>query len=127
MRLDYLPGRRWQGRVDYIYPSLDEQTRTLRIRLRFANERRELKPNMFAQVEIDTAGQDPTLVVPREAIIRTGSQDRVVLALGEGRFKSIAVSLGRMDDRFVEILPVFLLKLLRPLSHLLQCEPQGLS
>ncbi len=104
MRLDYLPGRQWQGRVDYIYPSLDEQTRTLRIRLRFANERRELKPNMFAQVEIDTADQDAVLAVPREAIIRTGSQDRVVLALGEGRFKSIAVSLGRMDDRSVEVL-----------------------
>jgi Cu(I)/Ag(I) efflux system membrane fusion protein len=104
MRLDYLPGRRWQGRVDYIYPSLDEKTRTLRIRLRFANEQRELKPNMFAQVDIDTAGDADTLVVPREAIIRTGSQDRVVLALGEGRFKSIAVSLGRMDENSVEVL-----------------------
>jgi Cu(I)/Ag(I) efflux system membrane fusion protein len=104
MRLDYLPGRRWQGRVDYIYPSLDEKTRTLRIRLRFANEQRELKPNMFAQIEIDTSEDADTLVVPREAIIRTGSQDRVVLALGEGRFKSIAVSLGRMDERSVEVL-----------------------
>ena len=104
MRLDYLPAREWRGRVDYIYPSLDEKTRTLRVRLRFANENGVLKPNMFAQVEIDAAGDDAALVVPREAVIRTGSQDRVVLALGEGRFKSIAVSLGRMDEQSVEVL-----------------------
>jgi Cu(I)/Ag(I) efflux system membrane fusion protein len=104
MRLDYLPAREWRGRVDYIYPSLDEKTRTLGVRLRFANENGVLKPNMFAQVEIDAAGDDAALVVPREAVIRTGSQDRVVLALGEGRFKSIAVSLGRMDEQSVEVL-----------------------
>jgi Cu(I)/Ag(I) efflux system membrane fusion protein len=104
MNLDYLPGREWQGTVDYIYPSLDEKTRTLRVRLRFANESGALKPNMFAQVVINAGQQDDTLVVPREAVIRTGEQDRVVLALGEGRFKSVAVSLGRMDEQSVEVL-----------------------
>ena len=104
MSLDYLPGREWQGTVDYIYPSLDEKTRTLRVRLRFANESRVLKPNMFAQVVINAGRQDDALVVPREAVIRTGEQDRVVLALGDGRFKSVAVSLGRMDEQSVEVL-----------------------
>ncbi|NCF16970.1 MAG: efflux RND transporter periplasmic adaptor subunit [Haliea sp.] len=104
MTLDYLPGRQWQGRVDYIYPSLEEKTRTLRVRLRFSNESGVLKPNMYAQVQIHTVGDVQALVVPREAVIRTGDQDRVVLALGEGRFKSIAVSLGRMDEQSVEVL-----------------------
>lgn len=104
MTLDYAPGRNWRGQVDYVYPSLDEKNRTLRVRLRFANDDRTLKPNMFAQVVIEVARQDDVLVVPREALIRTGEQDRVVLALGKGRFKSVAVAPGRMDDNAVEIL-----------------------
>ncbi len=104
MTLEYLPGRKWQGIVDYVYPSLDEKTRTLRVRLRFANEDRVLRPNMFAQVIIQTTADGEVLAVPREAVIRTGSQDRVVLALGDGRFKAVAVELGRMGPEQVEIL-----------------------
>ena len=104
MSLDYLPGRQWRGQVDYVYPSLDEKNRTLRVRLRFANEDRILKPNMFAQVEIETDPVEDALVVPREAVIRTGGEDRVVLALGEGRFRSTAVELGRVGERDAEIL-----------------------
>ncbi len=104
MTLDYLPGREWQGTVDYVYPSLDERTRTLRVRLRFANDDGELRPNMFAQVVIRTGVDGSTLVVPREAVIRTGDQDRVVLALGGGRFRSVPVKLGRLDADRAEIL-----------------------
>ena len=104
MTLEYLPGRKWLGVVDYVYPSLEEKTRTLRVRLRFANEDRVLRPNMFAQVIIDTPANEEVLTVPREAVIRTGSQDRVVLAIGNGRFKAVAVELGRMDPEQVEIL-----------------------
>ncbi len=104
MSLDYLPGRDWQGRVDYVYPSLDEKNRTLRVRLRFANEDRILKPNMFAQVVIQAGPVVRALVVPREAVIRTGKQDRVVLALGEGRFASRVVELGRVGEHYIEIL-----------------------
>jgi Cu(I)/Ag(I) efflux system membrane fusion protein len=103
MTLDYLPGREWQGVVDYVYPSLDEKTRTLRVRLRFDNPDRLLRPNMFAQVLIHVEPVERALVVPREAVIRTGRQDRVVLALGQGRFRSRVVSLGRVDDQYVEI------------------------
>jgi Cu(I)/Ag(I) efflux system membrane fusion protein len=104
MSLDYLPGRQWQGRVDYIYPSLDEKNRTLRVRLRFANEDKTLKPNMFAQVAIEADPAEKALLVPREAVIRAGSENRVVLALGEGRFRSAAVKLGRVGERDAEIL-----------------------
>lgn len=104
MGLEYLPGRQWTGRVDYVYPSLDEKTRTLRVRLRFDNKGGELRPNMFAQVTIHADGGSETLVVPREALIRTGKQDRLVLALGKGRFKSIAVTAGRYSSEYAEIL-----------------------
>ncbi len=104
MTLDFLPGKQWQGAVDYIYPTLDVRTRTLKIRLRFDNDNDELKPNMFAQVIIHKANNQEALLVPREAVIRTGSNDRVVLALGEGKFKSVAVKLGRLNGNFAEIL-----------------------
>lgn len=104
MTLDYLPGRRWQGAVDYVYPALDQRTRTVRVRMRFANDDLVLKPNMFAQVSIQVRSDDEALVIPREALIRTGNMDRVVLSLGEGRFRSVVVTTGRSDDSRVEIL-----------------------
>lgn len=102
--LDYLPGKTWQGKVDYIYPTLDAKTRTVKVRLRFKNEEGEFKPNMFAQIAIHTTGDEQALLIPKEALIRTGNQDRVVLALGEGSFKSVAVSVGRYDSESVEII-----------------------
>ncbi|MFT5162631.1 MAG: Cu(I)/Ag(I) efflux system membrane fusion protein [Alteromonadaceae bacterium] len=104
MSLDFLPGKEWQGKVDYVYPSLDAKTRTVKVRLRFENADHQLKPNMFAQVVIHANSGGKTLLVPREAVIRTGNTDRVVLVLGEGRFKSVKVWVGRYDENFAEIL-----------------------
>lgn len=104
MSLEYLPGKEWQGKVDYVYPTLDEDTRTLKARLRFDNPEYFLKPNMFAQVTIHSDLDDENLLVPTEAVIRTGTQNRVVLALGEGRFKSVEVKVGNIVNEYTEIL-----------------------
>ena len=104
MTLDYLPGEDWAGVVDYVYPTLNSKTRTLRVRLKFDNPDYQLKPNMFAQVSIHANQADSTILVPKEAVIRTGKQDRVVLALGDGQFKSIEVTIGRVDIDSIEIL-----------------------
>jgi len=104
MTTDFLPGRVWTGVVNYIYPTLDAQTRTVRVRLRFANSDHLLKPNMFAQVTIHTTADEAVLTVPLESLIRTGTQDRVVLALGDGSFKSIPVEVGRIGEVDAEIL-----------------------
>ncbi|MFN2353370.1 MAG: efflux RND transporter periplasmic adaptor subunit [Desulfopila sp.] len=104
MTLDYLPGKVWRGRVDYIYPALDAKTRTVRVRLRFDNEDNLLRPNMFAQVALQADTSEKTLVIPQEAVIRTGRSNRVVLHLGEGRFKSINVKVGRYAQDSAEIL-----------------------
>lgn len=104
MTLDYIPGREWLGKVDYIYPTLNDETRTVRVRLRFDNDDFALKPNMFAQVTIATGNNQQRLMIPSEALIRTGEQDRVVLALGEGKFKSIAVTAGYIGENSVEII-----------------------
>lgn len=105
LSLDYLPGRTWTGLVDYVYPSLNEQTRTVRVRTQFDNDDGALKPGMFGELSIRAIREeDATLLIPREALIRTGNQNRVVLALGEGRFKSIEVRPGRIGTTQAEVL-----------------------
>ena len=102
VELDYLPGEILQGTVDYVYPELDPRTRTLKVRLRFSNESGALRPNMFARVVIRGDALDNVIHVPREALIRGGKGDRVVVALGEGRFRSQPVELGiESGDRVV--------------------------
>jgi Cu(I)/Ag(I) efflux system membrane fusion protein len=104
MTLGFVPGKIWQGKVDYVYPTLDAQTRTLRVRLRFANEDMLLKPNMFAQVIIHNDSSQQKLLVPKEAVIRTGTQNRVVLVVGKGQYKSVEVSMGKVTNQFAQIL-----------------------
>ena len=104
VELDYLPGRSWQGVVDYVYPELDPTTRTLKVRIRFDNEGEVLRPNMFARVSLRGSATEPVVQVPREALIRGGKTDRVVLALGDGRFRSQVVETGIESGDRVAIL-----------------------
>jgi len=103
VEFDYLPGQSWQGTVDYVYPELDPVTRTLNVRLRFDNETRVLRPNMFARITIFGSAIAPVAHVPREALIRGGTIDRVVLALGDGRFRAQPVDVGIESGDRVEI------------------------
>jgi len=84
--LSYLPGRKWEGKVEYVYPSLDPMTRTLRARLRFDNPDEALKPNMFTNVVIYGGATEDVVSIPLEALIRTGNSERVILSLGDGKF-----------------------------------------
>ncbi|MBE9567714.1 MAG: efflux RND transporter periplasmic adaptor subunit [Proteobacteria bacterium] len=104
VRLSYIPGRVWQGKVEYIYPTLDPKTRTLKVRLRFENPDEKLKPNMYANVKIFGGAKRDTIVIPLEALIRTGREERVIIALGEGRFEARNVKAGIESGDFVEIL-----------------------
>ncbi|SIS65615.1 efflux RND transporter periplasmic adaptor subunit [Neptunomonas antarctica] len=104
IQLDFLPGESREGIVDYVYPVLDPITRTLKVRMRFDNKDRQLKPNMFAEVVIHKHETEASLTVPKEAVIRGAGSNRVVLALGEGRFKSIFVKTGLSDGKLVEVL-----------------------
>jgi len=104
VNLAYLPGRTWEGTVEYIYPSLDPKTRTLKTRLRFDNPDETLKPNMYANVKIFGGPKDDAIVVPVEALIRTGREQRVVVSLGDGKFESRTVTAGIESGDWVEIL-----------------------
>ena len=102
--LAFLPGRTWEGKVEYIYPSLDPKTRTLKARLRFSNPDEALKPNMYANVKIYGGPKDDVIVIPIEALIRTGREERVIIARGEGRFESRPVRAGIESGEWVEII-----------------------
>lgn len=103
VRLSFLPGREWEGEVDYIYPQLDSTTRTLKVRLRFDNPQELLKPNMYASVSIHGDPRRDAVVVPSESVIRTGKSNRVVLSMGEGRFIAREVAAGMESDGWVVI------------------------
>ena len=103
VELDYVPGQSWHGTVDYVYPELDPNTRTLKVRLRFDNEAQVLRPNMFARVTIFGSETAPVVHVPREALIRGGAVNRVVQALGDGRFRARPVDVGIESGGRVEI------------------------
>ena len=98
-----LPGRSWEGRLNYVYPELDPKTRTVRVRLLVPNPDTELKPNMFAQATIYTDPLNDVLKIPREALIVTGERESVILALGEGRFQPVDVVSGMRSEGEVEI------------------------
>lgn len=104
MTLDALPGQEWQGKVDYVYPILDPKTRTLRMRLKFANPNGELKPNMFANITLQPVSDSKVLTVPKSAVIRSGGMTRVVLAESEGKYRSARIEIGREADDKVEVL-----------------------
>ncbi|EAQ23084.1 efflux RND transporter periplasmic adaptor subunit [Roseovarius sp. 217] len=97
-RFEHLPGRTFEGEIDYVYPELDPQTRTLPVRLRFDNSEGLLRPNMFGTVSLIPAQSRTALTVPSEAIIRTGSAERVILKTGEGTFMPRLITTGLRDN-----------------------------
>lgn len=97
-RFAALPGRRFAGQVEYVYPRLDPATRTVRARLVFPNQDGALKPGMYAAVSIHGAGREDAVRVPAEAVIRTGRRTVVLVAEGEGRFRPVEVTLGAEHD-----------------------------
>ncbi len=102
--LSYLPGRRFEGTVTYVYPFLDPKTRTARVRIELDNPDRILKPDMFANVTIATETRREVLAVPEEAIIRSGRRSLAIVDLGDGRFSPREVVLGiDSSDGWVEV------------------------
>ena len=98
------PGESWLSEVAYIYPELNPSTRSLRLRLIVENEEQRLRPNMFANVQIDSIPRLNIVTVPREAVIRSGQGDRVILSLGNGQFKPQVVQTGVSSGSRIEII-----------------------
>jgi Cu(I)/Ag(I) efflux system membrane fusion protein len=79
-----VPGQTFRGRLSYIYPYAESKTRTIKVRMEFDNADLLLKPNMFADVTIDASAIPDVIVVPSEAIIRSGAREQVFIRRAEG-------------------------------------------
>jgi Cu(I)/Ag(I) efflux system membrane fusion protein/cobalt-zinc-cadmium efflux system membrane fusion protein len=102
--LSYLPGRSFEGEVTYVYPFLDPKTRTARVRVELDNPDLILKPDMFANVTIETEAREDVLAIPEEAVIRSGRRSLAVVAVDEGRFSPREIVLGiDSGDGWVEV------------------------
>jgi len=101
MTLSYFPGSTYTGNIVYIYPTVDPMTRTVKVRLEFPNPDFKLKPDMFADVQLNI-GYGTQTVVPQEAVLDSGSEQIVFVATGDGYFEPRKVQLGpRLEDRVV--------------------------
>ena len=100
---DSFPGENFEGNVSYIDPYLSQKTRTVNVRLTLANPQFRLKPNMYATVELKTRPQKNAVVIPSEAVIRSGVRNVVFLALGGGKFRPREVKLGIENEKEVQI------------------------
>jgi Cu(I)/Ag(I) efflux system membrane fusion protein/cobalt-zinc-cadmium efflux system membrane fusion protein len=94
MELSYIPGKIFAGKVLYVYPFLTAKTRTARLRLEFPNPDFQLKPNMYANVNLESAVAKDSLVIPQEAVIDSGVRKVVFVVLGKGKFQPREVKLG---------------------------------
>jgi Cu(I)/Ag(I) efflux system membrane fusion protein len=103
MKVAGVPGQTFEGKVSFIYPYLEAKTRTMKIRLEFDNPDSKLKPEMFANVTVKAGKQIHAVVIPAEAIVRTGEQDQVFVQREEGKFEPRQVVLGVAADGLVQV------------------------
>jgi multidrug efflux pump subunit AcrA (membrane-fusion protein) len=114
MSLPYIPNVNFHGKIAYIYPYLNSELRQVKVRLEFANPGLVLKPGMFANVVLDSTLARDRVLVPREAVIDTGTRQVALVSLGQGRFESRPVELGaEAGDGQVEVVSG-----LRPGEHI---------
>ncbi len=98
------PGRTFEGRIAYVYPTLRPETRTVPIRIELANPGQQLKPGMFAEVGLPVGARAKVVTVPTSAVIDSGTRRIVFVQLAEGRYEPREVRLGTRNDTHVEIL-----------------------
>jgi RND family efflux transporter MFP subunit len=101
--LPYEPGATYKGRISFIYPYLSAATRTVQVRMEFKNPGLKLKPDMYVDVMIRSKAANDVLQVPSDAVIRTGTRNIVITALGEGKFLPKEVTIGPEGQGLVEI------------------------
>jgi membrane fusion protein, copper/silver efflux system len=99
-----LPGERFEGQVDYLYPELTQATRTLKVRVVVKNSRKHLRPGMFAAAHFQSMTQDRALTVPSESVIKTGMRSFVIVADDDTHFRPTRVRVGAEQGGRSEIL-----------------------
>jgi Cu(I)/Ag(I) efflux system membrane fusion protein len=103
VRVRSYPGRPFTGTVSRIYPHINTETRTARLRIELANSDGVLRPEMYADIELATGGGAPVVAVPESAVIDSGTRQVVILDKGEGRFEPRPVKVGVRGEGYTEI------------------------
>jgi Cu(I)/Ag(I) efflux system membrane fusion protein len=103
LRARSFSGRIFSGTIAVIYPQVNRETRTVRLRIELANPDFALLPDMYVDADINTADPAPVLAVPENSVLDTGSQQAVLVDKGDGRFEPREVKLGRRGGGYVEI------------------------
>ncbi len=103
IKIRSLPGEAFKGNVDLIYPEVEAQTRTTKVRIELANPDGVLLANMYADIDIEAAPPNPVVSVPNSAVIDTGDRQVVFIDKGDGRFEPKDVSLGMRGDDKTEV------------------------
>ncbi len=101
---DYFPGEHFTGRVRYVEPEVSPSTRTVKFTLEVPNRAGRLKVGMYATVRFEPVVAHDAVVVPAQAVIRSGERDVVVVALGQGRFAPREVTLGAQSKGLIQVL-----------------------
>jgi Cu(I)/Ag(I) efflux system membrane fusion protein len=103
VRARSFPGREFSGKIAVIYPQVNRETRTTRVRVELANADLALLPDMYVDAEIDTGNPAPVVAVPDSSVLDTGNRQAVLVDKGDGRFEPRAVKLGRRGGGYVEV------------------------
>ena len=103
MKVSAVPGTIFEGKLTYIYPYAESSTRTIKARLEFENADLLLKPDMFADIEIHASPRENAVVVPSEAIVRSGLKEQIFIVRAPGKFEPRIVEIGISGGGFTEI------------------------
>ncbi len=101
---NFLPGKVFKSKISFIYPTLDDKTRTVKVRFDIPNYNDRLKPSMFANIIINGKNLGNHPVIPEQAVLRTGQKNIVILALGKGKFKPVEVTLGNYSSGYYQVI-----------------------
>ncbi len=103
MTLSYYPGKTYTGKISYVYPTVDPQTRTVKVRIQLPNPRFDLKPQMFADVQL-RVDYGTKVLIPQEAVLDSGTEQQVFVVHPGGMFEPRKVTLGPVIDGNVAVL-----------------------
>ncbi|TFV41430.1 efflux RND transporter periplasmic adaptor subunit [Bradyrhizobium frederickii] len=103
VRARSFPGRAFTGKIAVIYPQVNRETRTVRVRIELANPDAALLPDMYVDADIDTADGAPVLAIQDSSVLDTGTRQAVLVDKGEGRFEPREVKLGRRGGGYIEV------------------------
>lgn len=93
-----------KGKVSYIYPFIQDQTRTAKLRIEFSDKNQSLKKDMYVTVNIMPTVSLNVIAVPEQSVIHSGNRDIIVMAMGKGKFMSMEVKLGALSDGYYEVI-----------------------